>query len=128
MFLGRLGQTKGMGDVGMQQSTETIRRWFDRHRQKELWIRKEEGGDLDVSRLRLEDVEFVQHQDAEGYLSAQAVLVKGDGTIAAADGEQPLPGRTFEIALTDRWFSAADDSSLHLSTERGSYRIEVVDS
>lgn len=28
----------------MQQSTETIRRWFDRHRQKELWIRKEEGG------------------------------------------------------------------------------------
>ncbi|MGB4431921.1 hypothetical protein [Candidatus Darwinibacter acetoxidans] len=112
----------------MQQSTEKIRSWFDRHRQKELRIRKEEDDDLDEARIRLEDVEVVQHHDTDGYLSSQAVLLKGEGTVVAAHGEEPLPGRTFEISLTDRWFSAADDCSLHLNTVRGSYHIEIINS
>lgn len=111
----------------MKQSPDKIRNWFDRHKQKELQIRKEENGDRDVSTITLEDVEFVQHHDVDGYLPSQAVVLKGEGTVLAADGEKPLPGKTYEIALTDQWFSAADERSLHLSTERGTYLIEVID-
>ncbi|NMB02911.1 MAG: hypothetical protein GX971_15535, partial [Firmicutes bacterium] len=65
-----------------------------------------------------------RHEDTEDYLSSQALLLLGEGTIATESGIEELPGQTYEIALTDRWFSAIDDYSLHLSTERGSYAIE----
>ena len=114
--------------MNVKQSPEKIRSWFDRHRQKELRIRKDEDGDLDVSRIRLEDVEFIQYHGTDDYLSPQAILLKGEGTVAVVDGEEPIPGGTYEISLDDPWFSAAHDSSLHLSTDRASYLIEVMDS
>jgi hypothetical protein len=107
----------------MQQSPEQILSWLKAHQGQELRIEKTGGGDLDLCTIRLEDVELVEHQDAEGYLSPQALLLKGKGVVNTAQGGGPLPGQTFEIPLAGRWFSAADRRMLHLSTERTSYHI-----
>lgn len=109
----------------MKQSPENIRAWLEAHKDQVLKIEKEEDGDLDQATIRLQDVEYVEHHDTDDYLSDQALLLKGEGTVRAAEGEAKLPAGIYEIALTDQWFSASDDQSLHLSTERGSYRIEV---
>lgn len=111
----------------MTQSPEKIRSWLDAHRDEELRIWKLEDGQENRARIHLEDVQLVQHHDTDDYLSDQALLLKGRGTVETPAGEALLPGQTFEISLTDQWFSAADEHSLQLSTERGSYRIERVE-
>lgn len=111
----------------MDQSPEKIQKWLDEHKNMILNIRKEEDGDLDSARMKLRDVKFVSHEDTDDYLSAQAFLLMGEGSIKTDAGREELPAQTFEIALTDKWFSAVDDQSLHLSTERGSYAIELED-
>lgn len=108
----------------VQKPPEQILSWFAEHQDQKLRIEKSEDGDLDVCTIKLEAIQVVEHRDAEGYLSPQALLLKGKGTVNTAQGKEPLPGEGFEIPLTGRWCSAADRRTLHLSTERGSYRIE----
>lgn len=109
----------------MDQSPEKIQKWLDEHKNMVLNIRKEEDGDLDSARMRLKDVKFVRHEDTDDYLSDQAFLLIGEGSIDTDTGPEEVPAQTFEIALTDRWFSAVDNHGLHLNTERGSYAIEL---
>lgn len=109
----------------MEQSPEKIRKWLEQHKDQVLSIRKEEDGDQDSARIKLKDVKYVNHKDTDDYLSDQAFLLLGEGTITTDTGVEEIPGHTYEIALTDKWFSAVDDYSIHLSTERGSYAIEL---
>lgn len=109
----------------MQQSPEKLKTWLEAHKDQVLKIQKEEDDDLDQATIKLQEVEYAEHHDTDDYLAVQALLLKGEGTVLAGEGEAKLPAGIYEIALTDQWFSASDDKSLHLSTERGSYRIEV---
>src|SRR5690606_36692269 len=107
----------------VQQSPEQILSWFAEHQYQKVRSENTDDGDVDVCNIKLEAIQVVEHRDAEGYLSPQALLLKGKGTVNTAQGNEPLPGEGFEIPLTGRWCSAADRRTLHLSTERGSYRI-----
>lgn len=109
----------------MDKSPEKVQQWFEAKKDKVLKITKVEDGDHDLATIKLKDVNLVRHEDYDDYLSSQALLLLGEGTVATGAGREMLPYETFEIALTDQWTSRADENSLHLQTERGSYTIEL---
>ncbi|NLY11771.1 MAG: hypothetical protein GX020_08835 [Firmicutes bacterium] len=109
----------------MTKSPNKIKDWLEQQKNRVIKISKEENGDFDSAKMKLKDVDFVRHQDTEDYLSAQSLVLLGEGTIETDFGNEELPSQTFEIALTDSWFSAIDERGLHLRTERGNYEIEL---
>jgi hypothetical protein len=108
----------------VQQSQEEIKKWLEEHKEQVLKITKVENGDLDLAAIKLKGVSFVQHRHTDDYLSTQALLLRGEGTVSTPHGRESLPGAAFEIALTDNWDGRRDGNSLHLKTERASYTIE----
>lgn len=109
----------------MEQSPDKLHEWFKMHKNKMLTIFKVEDGDLDMANIKLRDIKLVQHKDPDDYLSARALLLRGEGMVRTSSGMESLPGQTFEIALTDQWSSETHGHSLHLYTERGNYTIEL---
>lgn len=109
----------------MHQSPDTLRQWLQDNKDRLLIIRKEEDGHLDRITIRLHDVDLVHHNDTDDYLSDQALLLKGEGTVSTDQGLAPLPSSTFEISLTDQWSVASNHRRLQLQTERGNYSIEL---
>ncbi len=108
----------------MNQSPDQIQKWLDSRKNQVLKITKVEEGDLDKASIRLRQVNLVEHDDIDDYLSAQALLLMGEGTIKTDEGSAPLPRQTYEIALTDQWTSESDEKRLRVYTERGTYTIE----
>ncbi len=109
----------------MHQSPDKIQQWLQDNKDRVLTIRKEEDGHLNKITIRLQDVDMVHHQDTDDYLSDQALLLKGEGTVSIDGGTAPLPSDTFEISLTDQWSASSNHRSLQLQTERGNYSIEL---
>ncbi len=109
----------------MLQSPNTLRQWLEQNKDRELIIRKEEDGRQNRITIRLQDVDMVQHNDTDDYLSEQALLLRGPGTVRTGEGLEPLPSDVFEISLTDRWSASANHRSLQLQTERAEYSIEL---
>ncbi len=108
----------------MFTSTADLKRWLKGNSGRVLEIEKEEDGILDTTALRLSDVVLIRHHDTDDYLSDHALLLKGEGVVAADAGSEPLPYAFFEIALTDQWSARAEPGRLALQTERGSYVIK----
>ncbi|HKM43621.1 MAG TPA: hypothetical protein VJZ70_06475 [Limnochordia bacterium] len=109
----------------MNQSPDKLQQWLQENKDRVLNIRKEEDGHQDRVTIRLRDVDMVRHQDTDNYLSDQALLLRGEGTVSTESGMAPLPSDTFEISLTDQWSVALNHRSLQLQTERGHYSIDL---
>ncbi|MCK9525479.1 MAG: hypothetical protein M0R49_06080 [Limnochordia bacterium] len=109
----------------MSQSPDKLQKWLQDNKDRVLTIQKEEDGHLDRITIRLRDVDMVRHQDTDDYLSDQALLLIGEGTVRTSGGRAPLPSGTFEISLTDHWSVSSNHRSLQLQTERGNYSIEL---
>jgi hypothetical protein len=108
----------------VDQSPIQIQKWLDRYKNQVLKITKVEKGDLDEASIKLRQADLIEHEDTDDYLSPQALLLMGEGTIMTDAGRIPLPQQTYEIALTGHWTSHFDEHSLQLHTERGTYTIE----
>lgn len=111
----------------MDKSVTRVLQWLNSNKNHLLKIKKEEDQDLDLTELTLKDVNLVNHQDHDHYLSAQALLLNGEGNITTAYGKSALPYDVFEIPLTDQWSVSTTDHGMRLHTERGIYTIEVAD-
>ncbi len=109
----------------MNDSPVKINEWLNLNINNLLTIKKEEDGDIDLAELKLEKIDLVQQKGHENYLSPQALLLSGKGSVITDIGKAPLPYDVFEIPLTDQWSAEIENSTLHLSTERGIYVIEV---
>ncbi|HHY08967.1 MAG TPA: hypothetical protein GX528_00215 [Firmicutes bacterium] len=107
----------------MPNPTQKIMAWLRSKENSTLNITKEEDGDQDKIELLFERVDFVEHHDPGDYLAKQALLLHGRGETMTDFGQKPLPGGIFEIALNGKWSAEVKDSSLHLSTDRGAYKI-----
>lgn len=104
---------------------DTLRQWLEENKDRELIIRKEEDGQENRITIRLQDIDMVQHHDTDDYLSDQALLLQGPGTVRTDEGLEPLPADAFEISLTDKWSARSDHRKLQLITERADYSIEL---
>lgn len=112
----------------MNKSPNKIREWLNLNKDNLLKIKKEEDGDVDLAELKLEKVDLVEHKDYDNYLSAQALLLNGEGNITTDFGKVPLPYDVFEISLTDQWSVETTGNIMYLHTERGNYTIEAKNS
>ena len=74
----------------MQQSQEEIKKWLEQHKEQVLKITKVENGDLDLAAIKLKGVSFVQHRHTDDYLSTQALLLRGEGTVSTPHGRESL--------------------------------------
>ena len=70
----------------MLQSPNTLRQWLEENKDRELIIRKEEDA-AEQNHYPLQDVDMVQHNDTDDYLSEQALLLR-----VPARCVQGLPG------------------------------------
>lgn len=109
----------------MAKSPDTLVKWFKNNENNLLKIMKKEEGSHDYVELDLENAIVVLHKDQDEYLSAQALILNGKGTIKTDLGTEILPYDFYEIALTDTWSSETADTNLYLHTERGSYEISA---
>lgn len=108
----------------MDKSPDNILNWLTANQNSMMTITKNEDDDQDIAELKLKDVNLIHNNDPNNYLSAQALLLIGVGTVETNFGKVPLPDNVYEISLTDKWSVKADDNIMYLHTERGTYTIE----
>jgi len=104
---------------------EIIQGWLSEHKHQQLRITKYEENDQDITEMKLQKVTIAHHQDPEEYLSGTVILLNGEGWVQTAAGSAPLPGNTYELALTDHWSVDTTDTTMHLQTDRARYTITV---
>ena len=81
----------------MDQSPIQIQKWLDRYKNQVLKITKVEKGDLDEASIKLRQADLIEHEDTDDYLSPQALLLMGEGTIMTDAGRIPLHSRLMKL-------------------------------
>lgn len=111
----------------MPASLMDVTEWLESQVDKELLVSKEEDGDLDETRIRLESVESRgERRDAlDDYTDSAALLLRGRGTVVTEGREEPLPSDTFEIPLEGLSLTETAENAALLVTERARYSIKV---
>ncbi|SDL96121.1 hypothetical protein [Sediminibacillus halophilus] len=91
-------------------------------------VTKQEIGDYDETVLRLNTVSYdTDTRRIDDYQAKHKLLLNGGGTmLTAAANAQPLPNQVYEIPIEDSTLFQYDDDRFSLTTDRGSYTIELV--
>jgi hypothetical protein len=109
----------------MEQKTQ-LTNWLETQVARNLLIEKKEDGDLDRVELNLEKVSIgrLEEKDPDEYVSREAILLHGEGTIRSGGHEGPLPLDAYEIPITNSLTTSAMGNSMEITTERAIYTIQ----
>ncbi|KIL41084.1 hypothetical protein SD70_09830 [Gordoniibacillus kamchatkensis] len=111
----------------MIATTQELYAWFEQHTGQTLTIDKEEGGDRDRVRLKLERIERTESgEQADDYLVRRSFRLIGAGTIHNPGGEPvELPSGQYEIALDGLVSHTESAGAITIKTTRAAYRIQA---
>ncbi|MFD2043476.1 hypothetical protein ACFSTA_03700 [Ornithinibacillus salinisoli] len=94
-------------------------------------VTKHEMDDLDQTVLHLRDVSYARNtRRIDDYEPMHSLHLNGDGDITTGvtnSTHQPLPTSMYEIPLQDDSLYEYDGQKFLISTDRGVYKIEVVE-
>ncbi|QTM98749.1 hypothetical protein ERJ70_05235 [Sediminibacillus dalangtanensis] len=94
---------------------------------KTIKVTKQEIGDYDETVLRLNAVSYdTDTRRIDDYQAKHKLQLNGDGTMLTdAANAQPLPDQVYEIPIEDSTLYQYEDSRFSLTTDRGTYTIEL---
>nr|WP_237648599.1 hypothetical protein [Sediminibacillus terrae] len=110
--------------LSIEEFNQLIQQWND----KTIKVTKQEIGDYDETVLRLNAVSYdTDTRRVDDYQAKHKLLLRGDGTMLTdAANTQPLPNQVYEIPIEDSTLFQYDDERFSLTTDRGSYTIELI--
>lgn len=110
------------------ETIDSISRWLARHRGEHLDINSEDTVTGRHNRVRITLEEFFLRStppDPDNYVSSKELIVRGQGTISADRGSQPLPLDSFEIPLDESTAVGPKNGQLDIYTAKNTYSIRV---
>lgn len=110
----------------MNERLQPVMDWLDAHIGGHLHIRKEEQGDADEVRLKLEQKGI--HDDhshaLDDYTGGPVLFLRGKGRVIQPNGmELPLPQDTFLIPVDEMKLARIDGQTMTVVTGRARYDI-----
>ncbi|MDU4696954.1 MAG: hypothetical protein E6Y08_14145 [Paenibacillus sp.] len=110
----------------MNEQLQPVMDWLEAHIGGQLHIRKEEQGDTDEVKLKLEQKGI--HEDhshaLDDYTGGPVLYLRGEGRVIQPNGsELPLPQDTFLIPVDELKQTRIDGHSISVETERARYDI-----
>ncbi|SDJ85673.1 hypothetical protein [Sediminibacillus albus] len=94
---------------------------------KMIKVSKQELDDYDESVLQLHSVSYGRNtRRIDDYQPMHTLQLNGDGKMLTdAESSQPLPDQLYEIPIEDSTLYQFDESQFSLTTDRGTYTIEI---
>ncbi|MFD1019631.1 hypothetical protein [Thalassobacillus hwangdonensis] len=110
--------------ISIEEFNHLIQKWSG----KTIRITKQELGDQDSVTMKLGEVDYqTDTRRIDGYEPMHVLHLHGSGTTQTdLEGAQPLPSDYYEIPLEDSSKYQFSNKRFFLSTERGTYTIEIV--
>lgn len=110
----------------MNEQLQPVMDWLEAHIGGQLHIRKEEQGDTDEVKLKLEQKGI--HEDhshaLDDYTGGPVLYLRGEGRVIQPNGsELPLPQDTFLIPVDELKQARIDGHSISVETKRARYDI-----
>lgn len=108
-------------------TVEEVCSWFEANMEKSIIIKKEEQKDIDRIEIELQDVGLMSFSDTvDEYLSKQAILLRGNGSIETHDGnKQNLPEDSYEIPYRESFHGVRNEKGIEIQTESANYFITI---
>ncbi|MBD0383137.1 hypothetical protein [Paenibacillus sedimenti] len=106
-------------------SIQQVCGWFEANKEKSIMIKKEDQEDIDQIEIEVHEIGLMNFTDTEdAYLSPQAIVLRGSGSIATHDGEkQKLPEDSYEIPFSEHFHGVQRENSMEIQTELATYFI-----
>ncbi|WP_128894041.1 hypothetical protein [Longirhabdus pacifica] len=106
---------------------QTIRTWSHEHQGETIQIHKQEGTDIDVIIMNLDQVIYapLDPNDLDSYLPQSAIYLHGTGTIDTDYQllQSELPKDIYVVPIEGIPNVAINGSVLHIQTERAHYKL-----
>lgn len=111
--------------LSVEEFNELLQQWSG----KTIKVTKQELEDNDETLMQLDSISYETNtRRLDEYEPMHALQLNGTGTIQTETPDpQPLPSSFYEIPLEDTSLYQFDESCFSLITERGTYRIELID-
>jgi len=102
----------------------TLMDWLQEQTNRGILIHKQEDGDTDRVRIRLDEVGYrPDDRSIDGYTEGPALVLHGRGVIATDRAEAPLPQDRYVIPLAGFAVTRAQGGGINVRTDRATYRI-----
>ncbi|WP_053220305.1 hypothetical protein [Virgibacillus senegalensis] len=110
--------------LSIEEFNELLQQWNG----KKIKVTKQEIGDYDETILQLNAVSYdTDTRRLDDYQAMHKLQLNGNGKMLTdTENAQPLPDQVYEIPIEDSSLYQYDDSRFSLTTDRGTYTIELV--
>ncbi|SET22522.1 hypothetical protein SAMN05216389_10751 [Oceanobacillus limi] len=112
--------------LSIEELNDLLQQWNG----QTIKVTKHEMDDLDQTVLQLQDISYARNtRRIDDYVPMHALHLNGNGNITtdATNSTQDLPASMYEIPLQDDSLYEFDGEKFLISTDRGVYKIEVVE-
>lgn len=112
----------------MDRQLNELTQWLENHKNQNIFIQKNEQGDVDQTELMLERVGFrnAGERPIDDYVDGSAVMLHGHGSVINGNDRFPLPQDMYVIPVHGlENVSASGDAALVFQTERAHYTLHL---
>lgn len=112
-----------MGDPYTNKSIELLLHQLDDWVGAEITIEKQEQGDIDKNKLKLQGVEIIrQLEDEDDYVDPYSIQLNGSGTVYQKNGKtSKLPLDSYQLPIHQFHSVEASNELLTVKTDRATY-------